>query len=410
MADGEDQQSLHVHDVENMPNSNDEVHQVVLNAQSLVHTTEMVDGTQVNVVEAGVTEDILQQALEEAAAGGFDVENATVEYRTENCEEHQFVTVADGLTVSDLGDGNTYTIINSANGEQILAPYTISDDNQVTQLVNVSDGTTFGSQHIHEVVELPQQVSLPVQLEIPEDIIIEPTPTAEQTLGSVSLLNVDSGAPLGSSENPIRIVQQGNQYTSVQQLTPEQLTHIMQVLQQQQVAKATQEAGSSTLFNPQTNTKIVYRVIYPSDLHKSSGATSTQTTTRTKTIMGNRQIVSVGRGRGRGRPRKHPLPDEDEKLETPELSREEKDARKKQRPRTRSGRVSKPPKHMVKDYKHIHLLDWEEDYDDDDGGYSDYKASEDEGECDGSRDREQDDADSLDADGTYGLNHWYSPG
>ena len=38
----------------------------------------------------------------------------------------------------------------------------------------------------------------------------------------------------------------------------------------------------------------------------------------------------------------------------------------------------RPPKHMVSDYKHIHPLDWKEDYDDDDGGYSDYKAESDE--------------------------------
>lgn len=31
----------------------------------------------------------------------------------------------------------------------------------------------------------------------------------------------------------------------------------------------------------------------------------------------------------------------------------------------------KPPKHMVKEYKQIHRVDWYEDYDDDDGGYSD---------------------------------------
>lgn len=35
--------------------------------------------------------------------------------------------------------------------------------------------------------------------------------------------------PLGSSKNPIRIIQQGNKYTSMQQLTSEQLSQIMQV-------------------------------------------------------------------------------------------------------------------------------------------------------------------------------------
>jgi hypothetical protein len=41
--------------------------------------------------------------------------------------------------------------------------------------------------------------------------------------------------------------------------------------------------------------------------------------------------------------------EEEEKVDGPELTREEKEARKKHRPRTRSGRVSKPPKHMMKD-------------------------------------------------------------
>ena len=45
-------------------------------------------------------------------------------------------------------------------------------------------------------------------------------------------------------------------------------------------------------------------------------------------------------------------------------------------PRTRSGRVSKPPRHMVKDYKRLHHLDFAQpDLDDSDGGYSDYQIS-----------------------------------
>ena len=33
---------------------------------------------------------------------------------------------------------------------------------------------------------------------------------------------------------------------------------------------------------------------------------------------------------------------------------------------------------MVKDYKHIHPVDWDEDLDDSDGGYSDFKLSDEE--------------------------------
>lgn len=76
-------------------------------------------------------------------------------------------------------------------------------------------------------------------------------------------------------------------------------------------------------------------------------------------------------------------------MDGPEMSKEEKEERKKHRPRTRSGRVSKPPKHMVKDYKHIHVLDWDEDYDDSDGGYSDFKNSDEEAEHRQPREREK---------------------
>ena len=49
---------------------------------------------------------------------------------------------------------------------------------------------------------------------------------------------------------------------------------------------------------------------------------------------------------------------------------------------------------MVKDYKQIHLVDWNEDYDDSDGGYSDYKASGDEEE-NAKRQREEEEDDCM---------------
>ncbi|CAI9730075.1 finger 839 [Octopus vulgaris] len=196
--------------------------------------------------------------------------------------------------------------------------------------------------------------------------------------------NDESGAPLGSSQNPIRIIQQGNQYTPLQQLTTDQLQQIMQVVQQQQLARSTQAEGSSILYNPQTNTRIVYRVIYPSELHKSvtsgevesSSSDGTTLQTRVETQSQGQQTVTFNQLQRR--PYRRRNKEEEEKIDGPELSKEEKEERKKHRPRTRSGRVSKPPKHMVKDYKHIHVLDWDEDYDDSDGGYSDFKYSEDE--------------------------------
>ena len=50
------------------------------------------------------------------------------------------------------------------------------------------------------------------------------------TLNSSAEQSSSSAAPpLGSSKNPIRIIQQGNKYTSMQELTQDQLSQIMQV-------------------------------------------------------------------------------------------------------------------------------------------------------------------------------------
>lgn len=61
----------------------------------------------------------------------------------------------------------------------------------------------------------------------------------------------------------------------------------------------------------------------------------------------------------------------------PTLTLKERKERKRMLSKTRSGRVSKPPKHLALNYKRIHLVDWnEEDGDvDSDGGYSDIHLS-----------------------------------
>ena len=157
-----------------------------------------------------------------------------------------------------------------------------------------------------------------------------------------------------------------------------------QVVQQQHVAKNTQESGGSVLFNPSTNTRIVYRVIYPNELHKEQQQHTILHVTPIGSISSDTAFPANYSSQIQRRPyRKRGRDVEEDKVDGPEMSKEEKDERKKHRPRTRSGRVSKPPKHMTKDYKHIHVLDWDEDYDDSDGGYSDFKGSDEEGHSKG---------------------------
>lgn len=184
--------------------------------------------------------------------------------------------------------------------------------------------------------------------------------------------NAKKMAPLGSSDNPIRIIQQGNQYKSLQNLSPEQLAQIMQVVQQQQLIRSSQQTGqASILYNPQTQTKIVFKVVYPSELHKNVSLTTTPSMTINGSQMEGSKNGNLTLSQKKLYHKRKHL--NEEKGNSPEFSRQEKELRKKHRQRTRYGRVSRPPQYMVKDYKHIHPVDYDEDYDDSDGGYSDFK-------------------------------------
>lgn len=305
----------------------------------------------------------MQYADETEVLGTGDLINNGIQFITDpsNVQESSghlqetFTTNSTGVTF--INDSNLLGNSNKEN-DSINSVYTESNG-QSNNLMEQQTSQLINSQFIQTAANTQPQIIVQQQVQ-------------------------QSSAPLGSSQNPIRIIQQGNQYTPVQQLSGDQLHQIMQVVQQQQVGK-TVSAGSSVLFNPQTNTRIVYRVIYPSQLHKDEVG-------NVKLSTQQRIVSNTPR-----RAYKKRMKDEDiEKVDGPELTREEKEQRKKMCPKTRSGRVSKPPKHMVKDFKHIHVLDYDEDYDDSDGGYSDFKYSEGEEEIE-----KKDDDDSFVAYGKY---------
>lgn len=262
---------------------------------------------------------------------------------------------------------NDATASSNGTGDQLQEklvsdspPVTFINESALQQAEeSLSECTHSDQMDVEQSEALKQQSNTVVNPDfLPDSSEPEPLLICPQTLAS--------SAPLGSSQNPIRIIQQGNQYTPVQQLSAEQLQQIMQVVHQQQLTKSA-AAGSSVLFNPQTNTRIVYRVIYPSQLHKDESNMSDKT---------------VSNFTPRRTYKKRNKEEEVERIEGPELTKEEKEQRKRMRQKTRSGRVSKPPKHMVKDFKHIHVLDYDEDYDDSDGGYSDFKYEEEAEETD----------------------------
>ncbi|XP_067680359.1 uncharacterized protein [Haliotis asinina] len=363
MADGSEIESGLLMEVTTAPST--------LSQAAPVQIVSVTDGHVSVPNEGQVAEDILQQAFVGAEdftpntveyTSGETVEDASVAAEIVNnviAEDSLVTNVTDSVPETTTFAGVEYGVVGTESevGSGEVALVEEGEENGMVQ----SNGNTVSVTSVMEQTE-PDSTNQPVVAS-----------SQQAQAGSVSVAVIPGTGPnLGSSHNPIRIIQQGNQYTPVQQLTAEQLQQIMQVVQQQQLAKSTsQGGGSSVLFNPQTNTRIVYRVIYPSELHKGGTAVVT-----TSTVSQGQQDLL---GSHHKRPyRRRVREDEDDKVEGPELSKEEKEERKKHRPRTRSGRVSKPPKHMMKDYKHIHVLDWDEDYDDSDGGYSDYKCSDEE--------------------------------
>ncbi|KAF7403135.1 hypothetical protein HZH66_005402 [Vespula vulgaris] len=177
-------------------------------------------------------------------------------------------------------------------------------------------------------------------------------PTRSTTIVSEA---ADTSKPLGSSENPIQIVQQGHHFHSIQRLSPTQLKQIAHVLQQR-----SQETSIS-------NERIVYRVVFPEELDLR---------------LKNPGTLIKNRGGKRGRPKKNTIRPSLIPSKTTVVPEEEqvelKDDRKKVIARTRSGRLSRPPRHMVRDYKHLHHSDFlQPDLDDSDGGYSDYNTNND---------------------------------
>lgn len=202
-------------------------------------------------------------------------------------------------------------------------------------------------------------------------------PSTSHDFSSIKLPPKQTNAPLGSVQNPIQIIQNGSSYLATQTLTEAQKQQITHVLQKQQAKKALETEGKSVIYDPCTNTRIVCRIVHPSELQSKNSEPSTSEPT-----LRQPQAHEANSFRGRGRPRKLQCrKNKEEEKVNPALSKEEREEKKKHRPRTRSGRISKPPSYMVKDYKRIHHLDFnEEPFDDSDGGYSDYQVSDDESE------------------------------
>ncbi|CAH1401925.1 unnamed protein product [Nezara viridula] len=148
--------------------------------------------------------------------------------------------------------------------------------------------------------------------------------------------------PVKTSPTVIQKESADNELKPVGRLTESQLKKIAAVFRNSCLNRT--RLTNSTIFDTETNTRIVCRVVYPEDLMKD----------------GEKQVAKRGKKRARS-------------VEVVKKSAPEDDKTKKPPPpsaRTRSGRLSRPPRYMVKDFKKL--------TEDSEASYSDYMSDSDE--------------------------------
>ncbi|KAG1691075.1 hypothetical protein GQR58_007510 [Nymphon striatum] len=320
--------------------------------------------------------DILQQALKEAE---------TVTESVDLDEPHQ---VQDTI-ITTVVESEAQNLLNTLTGENEVHESELTKDSNDSECVSNLQTTENGFDKVSQEVPVHEN---------------------EKQTVSQSIVTTTAKPPLGSSQNPIKIVLEGSKFHPSQNLTPEQFQQISQFIQGQHIEKIRESGGSSVVYNPSTNTKIIYKVVSPQEAYANKNsilttqsgvsllqnsnvtpASSNNTGASTPAKRGRGRprkdgsaTVSSARGKGRGRKSSSRSDEMDVGKEAPALTKEELENRKKHRPRTRSGRISKPPSYMVKEYKRIHPLDYHNNEDDiadkPDGGYSDYEVSDSDGE------------------------------
>jgi len=141
------------------------------------------------------------------------------------------MTVEDSRTVDTAANDQAYMYISDTSGLPTLAAGIFSSDEAAVSVEQPQNGSSLLPVLSDMNVERFDGTTEPGNLSRVEQDGLA-CDTVELSLGrpvSSSAKSSDNPHPLGSSQNPIRIIQQGNKYTSMQELSPEQLNQIMQV-------------------------------------------------------------------------------------------------------------------------------------------------------------------------------------
>ncbi|RZF47752.1 hypothetical protein LSTR_LSTR006016 [Laodelphax striatellus] len=270
---------------------------------------------------------------------------------------------------------NPKTILNSNTKSQTalymtapppLQPISSSSSVTTSQAVESKNAESFSlntDQVKVQTLNLPQNGSKLVPIKPAIQVSKEKVVVSLQTALAADSNSSGNDNKVGTTNNPIRVIQQNEQTFKVDQpLSKKQLCTVESVLaaSNKHIARlaaaaadcAADDRNNTTYhYDKNTNTRIYVKILSPEDLQLKKAA-----------------AAGAINSKKRGRPSKAPKAAEGgEATQAPE----EPPRKKVPLPRTRSGRLSRPPRHIVRDYKRIRRLD---DDIEQDGSFSDYQT------------------------------------
>ncbi|KAK4292575.1 hypothetical protein Pmani_034663 [Petrolisthes manimaculis] len=187
--------------------------------------------------------------------------------------------------------------------------------------------------------------------------IVYCSPGSDDTPFTVHFPGGDNTKPLGSSENPIQLVQQGNTFQALQPVQARQLEQITTLLQQRRITVPS-TTHHDEIYDPKTNMKIVYKVVYPDNLMQADEDEDEADCLKEGEGGGEAgtkdgRVEEKRKGSKKGKDVKKAKAGEEQDIDVEQLDDVESSSQKSTVSVTRSGRISRPPRRMLKDFRHL---------------------------------------------------------
>ncbi|KAL5104621.1 Biotin--protein ligase [Taenia crassiceps] len=236
----------------------------------------------------------------------------------------------------------------------------------------------------------PSSSSLEVTQQQPQQqmLLLEATDLEAVDLDAVQKINdrmapSNPKAPVCSNKNPLRLIQQGDRFITTQKIKDSNLKQIIEILANDALVEQSKDGPSVFCFhNRNANQRILLRLEHARTKSQQNRnrdhAENAYSEAGSHSSLAPSQDGTPKRRRGRRPGRKNKTAEEEDPDFEPDLPIEEvlpfPIIRKKapvvapNNEKLAAGRVSKPPKYLIKDYKHLRLEDLKDNEEEMGGG------------------------------------------